>query len=159
MPSIPQGHRCVAKLKFLQPIEFFAEKIPENYPRAFNHIGDHIRAKRLNLGIQVQEAAKMIGVHQATLKNWEHKHVDEPGIAHWPKIIRFLGYCPYKPCATLPEKLLMYRKMEGTSQQRMARTLQIDPGTLARFEAGKQISSLSLSKVLHAISAVFGIPR
>lgn len=110
-------------------------------------MGDHIRAKRLNLGIQVQEAAKLIGVHQATLKNWEHKYYGEPAIQHWPKIIRFLGYCPYIPCATLPEKVLMYRKVEGISLEDMAKKVGIDPGTLGRFERGRQVVRVSYDAI------------
>lgn len=89
----------------------------------------------------MQEAAKLMEVSPATLKNWEHKYFEEPAIKHWPKIIAFLGYCPYTRCATLPEKVLMYRKVEGISLEQMARKIGIDPGTLGRFEASYQLSS------------------
>ena len=95
----------------------------------------------------MQEAAKLIGTHPATLKNWERKYFEEPAIKHWPKIIAFLGYCPYTPCTTLPEKVLMYRKVEGISLEDMARKVGIDPGTLGRFERGRLIIRRSHSAI------------
>ena len=119
-----------------------------NYPRAFRHIGDHILARRLDLKLQMKEVAKFIGVHPSTIKNWERNKTNEPIIKHWPQIIRFLGYCPYIPCPTLPEKMLMYRKTEGISQAQMAIMIGIDPGTLEHFEKVNPISSKCQDRIL-----------
>lgn len=46
------------------------------------------------------EVAKIIGVTESTVWNWEHG--TEPELRNMPKIIEFLGYvpfeCPYFPC-------------------------------------------------------------
>lgn len=58
------------------------------------HIGDHIRKKRLDLGLTQIEVAEIIGVKESTVWNWEHG--TEPELRHIPKIIEFLGYVPFE---------------------------------------------------------------
>ena len=53
-------------------------------------IRDHIRKKRLDLGLTQIEVAEIIGVKESTVWNWEHG--TEPELRHIPKIIEFLGY-------------------------------------------------------------------
>ena len=97
-------------------------------------MGEHILAKRLDLGLQMKQVAKIIGVHPTTIKNWERIRTNEPIIKYWPPIISFLGYCPYVSCPTLPEKVLMYRKTRGITQEKMARKIGNDPATLEQLE-------------------------
>jgi DNA-binding XRE family transcriptional regulator len=56
-----------------------------------------------------------------------------------PKIARFLGYnpSPTEPKQTISEAIKAYRLMHGWSQRKVAKTLGIDPTTLARWEKGK----------------------
>lgn len=54
-----------------------------------------------------------------------------------PKIIRFLGYSPYSFRRSLHERLKTYRKARGLSQKKLAKRLNVDPGTLARWESGR----------------------
>lgn len=127
-------------MSFLQPIEFITKRISVDYPRQFNHIGDHLKAARLDRGIIQKDAANLIGTDNFTLRNWESGKVGVPAIKHWPGIIKFLGYCPYEPCSTLPEKIAMWRKLNGVSSTDVAELLQIDPGTYSRFERGLGVS-------------------
>ena len=55
-----------------------------------------------------------------------------------PRIHAFLGYAPYKPCYTLPERLKAYRKGLGLSQEKLAKLLGVDESTLAHWEAGRR---------------------
>lgn len=65
-------------------------------------LGDHIRKRRLELGFQ-KDAAKQIGVDEATIFNWESNETT-PTIRHIPRVIEFLGYNPLPP----PESLIPY---------------------------------------------------
>jgi DNA-binding XRE family transcriptional regulator len=58
-------------------------------------LGDHIRAKRLDLGLLQKDVAKIIQVDTKSIVFWENNR-HEPNIQHHPKIMEFLGYCPYK---------------------------------------------------------------
>ncbi len=59
-----------------------------------------------------------------------------PTFPYWPKIIEFLGYCPFDPGWMPGERLSWIRRYLGLSQESMARRLRVDPGTLARWESG-----------------------
>ena len=64
---------------------------------------------------------------------WEKNRVT-PTFQYLPKIIEFLGYCPYDPEWSPGKTLSMARKYRGFSQEAMARRLGVDPGTLAKWE-------------------------
>ena len=52
---------------------------PLPYPAQLNTIGDHIRKRRLDLGLLQQEVAEQIGVAEATITNWELNHPSPDG--------------------------------------------------------------------------------
>ena len=58
-----------------------------------------------------------------------------------PKVIKFLGYLPFEEPETWGEKIAYYRWLKGMTQKELACQLGVDPGTLARWEQGKQIPS------------------
>lgn len=63
------------------------------YPKQRKHLGDHLRAKRIDLGLLRKEIAVRIGVDTATVTNWELGHTD-PEERFIPALIRFLGHNP-----------------------------------------------------------------
>ena len=63
------------------------------YPARPVTIGDHIRKKRMDLGLIQREVAEIIGVTESSIWNW--KHGVEPEQHHNPKIIKFLGDIPF----------------------------------------------------------------
>ena len=65
------------------------------YPKELNTLGDHIRAKRLDLGLLQREVAGIIGVTTDTITNWE-KNRNKPMNWHSLKINKFLGYSPFE---------------------------------------------------------------
>jgi transcriptional regulator with XRE-family HTH domain len=100
-------------------------------------LGDHIRKKRLDLGLLQREVAQKIGASEASIHNWEIGHAT-PSINFIPKILKFLGYAPFRmPAGNLGEKIRTYRRALGLSQKALAKQLKIDPTTLARWERGK----------------------
>jgi DNA-binding transcriptional regulator YiaG len=56
--------------------------------------GDHVRAKRLVLGLYRREVAELIGVDETTIYNWESNR-NRPAGRVIPRVEEFLGYCPY----------------------------------------------------------------
>jgi len=108
-------------------------KRPTDYPRVLNTLGDHLQKRRFELGLQWKEVAGQIGTHATNVALWSKNH-SRPGLAFWPRIIRFLGYDPRRNAATFGQMLRRHREGEGLSQEGFAAKLQVDPSTLARWE-------------------------
>jgi len=97
-------------------------------------LGDHLRKRRLDLGLFQREVASMLGVSLFTILQWESNKT-APGVHYIPKITDFLGYCPYTPARSFGEKLAAWRRYSlGLSQREMAKRLGVDASTLARWE-------------------------
>ena len=110
---------------------------PQNsaYPTELKTIGDHIKKKRLDLGLLQKDVAKVVGTTTKTLPNWEKNHVT-PAIRFMPKIIKFLGYIPFEIGESLQEKLLAYRKLRGLSRENAAIEIGVYESTLWKWEKG-----------------------
>ena len=74
------------------------------YPKEFKTLGDHIRAKRLALGLLQKKVARIIGVTTDTITNWE-KNRNQPMYWHYRKIIIFLRYCQFENLHPVSEVL------------------------------------------------------
>ena len=126
-------------------------KIPPSkaYPVSLTTLGDHIRKRRLDLKLLQKDVARALGVDTTTINNWERNRC-QPRLYLFPKIARFLGYSPFpaKKEYSVSERIKAYRPINGLSQKRMARTLGIDPRTLARWEKGKATPSKKLEERL-----------
>jgi transcriptional regulator with XRE-family HTH domain len=118
------------------------------YPPALKTLGDHLRRRRMDLKLSQEQVATKLGASETSILNWE-KNRRKPSLPFIPKIVEFLGYVPYiSRSKTLGEKILAYRKSLGISQEKMARSLGVDPGTLGRWERGeKKLSKKSLKKL------------
>jgi transcriptional regulator with XRE-family HTH domain len=127
IPALPF---CHVRLKAEKP------KSPK-YPKYLKSIGDHIRKKRLDLGLLQRDVAAQIGVSQDTIYNWE-RNANSPQVHELPAVIRFLGYNPLPLARTAPDRLVRARHELGLTQKAMAGRLGIDPTTLARREKGKK---------------------
>ena len=112
---------------------------PKNlaYPSALHTLGDHFRAKRLDLGLLQKQVAEKVGVDETSVYNWENNRV-EPAVRFIPRIIGFLGYCPYMPELPVSEWLRLVRQSLGLSQEKLADALRIDEGTWKRWEIGQR---------------------
>jgi transcriptional regulator with XRE-family HTH domain len=121
------------------------------YPKQINSLGDHIRARRLDLKLLQGQVAEEVGVHEMTITGWE-SNATVPEVRYMPAIIRFLGYNPLPPANSLPERLAAARRRLGLSQRKMAAKLGVDPSTLMGWEAGRHQPT---GKSLGLITRVF----
>jgi transcriptional regulator with XRE-family HTH domain len=140
-----QQSELVITYRFSQPAETAALVIPRFHrlntrdqpPEQLNTLGDHLLRRRLVLKLLQRQAAEQIGVHKASIANWENDRT-EPGVEYMPAIIRFLGYNPLPPKEDLGSRLVQCRTILGLTQEESARRMGVDPSTLARWERGER---------------------
>lgn len=111
--------------------------LPAAYPQQLKTPGDHLRKRRLDLGILQKDVAQQIGVSKATITNWESDH-NFPELRFIPAIIEFLDYWPYDtPTDNLGQQIVAKRTRQRLSQKELARLLGVDPSTLRRWEGSR----------------------
>jgi transcriptional regulator with XRE-family HTH domain len=98
--------------------------------------GDHIRKRRLDLGLRQKDVARQIGVNKDTIHNWETNRT-APEVRLIPHIIDFLGYVPYDPTWSFGHWLRAVRSALGLSQEQLARRAGLDESTVAKWEKGR----------------------
>ena len=130
IPALPF---CHVRLVATRPL-------PAAYPKTLTTWGDHIRKRRLDLGLLQRDVAKQIGVSQDAVFNWE-THRAIPDVQSIPQIINFLGYCPWKPARTFSEKIKVWREAMGLTKEVLAKRLGVHDMTLANWESGKRLPS------------------
>ncbi len=108
----------------------------DRYPNELKSLGDHIRARRIDLGLFQSQVAALIGVHPLTVTNWEG-NASRPPIQYVPAIIRFLGYDPSPQAVSFRERLLVVRRARGLTQKQLATELGINPSTIQEWETGQ----------------------
>jgi transcriptional regulator with XRE-family HTH domain len=101
-------------------------------------LGAHIRKRRAELELTLQEAGKVFGTDEGSVINWE-KGRTVPKVYRLPAIIRFLGYSPLPEPRTIAERLVAKRLERGWSRKTASRHLGIDESTLKDWEHGKII--------------------
>jgi len=116
-------------------------------------LGDHLRARRLKLGLLQKTTGQHIGVSEETILHWE-KNQTEPIIKHYPKIMEFLGYCPWHRTHSYGERFALYRTHRGLSIKELAQTLGADEHTVSLWERGGRVPN---RKHALAIQALLGL--
>jgi transcriptional regulator with XRE-family HTH domain len=110
-------------------------KSVKGYPERRETLGQWVRSRRLDLGLEQAEAATRLGVHIETLKNWESGRL-QPTVPVVPRIIEFLGHNPLPRPATFPEFLAYHRKRLGLHQGGLAKLIGVNANTVWRWETG-----------------------
>lgn len=107
-------------------------------PRVLETLGDHIRRRRLDLGLTQAQVGLKLGADGSSINNWELNRT-KPAIRFIPKIHDFLGYCPVKVNTTqsVSQKIKTWREAMGLSQRVLAQIMEVDESTLARWERGE----------------------
>jgi transcriptional regulator with XRE-family HTH domain len=102
---------------------------PADYPDNPVTIGEHLRKRRMDLGLRQCDVAPTLGVTPCTVTNWELGRA-RPEVRYYPAIMGFLGYDPEPLPDDLSGQLKWLRCRLGLSQEKMAKRLGVDPNTL-----------------------------
>ncbi|MBX9839672.1 MAG: hypothetical protein K2X69_15310, partial [Silvanigrellaceae bacterium] len=134
---------------------FFKQKTvsrsKKGYPHKPTTIGEHIRKKRMDIGMYQWEVAKQLHVSEETITNWEINRTI-PQIKYYPRITSFLGYEFWKlDRNTISGKLKAYRYTNGLSVKRCAKLIQVDPSTIDAWESGKNASPQDFFEKLNTV--------
>ena len=133
-----------------------SKPLPRSYPQALVTIGDHLRKRRLDLGLLQREVAERIGADPCSVTNRELNRT-KPALWLLPAIVRFLGYAPWAAGASVGERLLAYRRERGLSQSALAQLIDVDPGTLRRWERGLRVPTSRYARLAQGFLA--GVDR
>src|SRR5262249_50940858 len=115
-----------------------AKRTDPRFPRELKTLGDHIRKKRIELGLRQRDVADLLGAHSQSVNAWERNY-REPVLHRLPAIASFLGYDLEAPPADAPLglRIASKRRSRGLSQKRLAELLGIDEATLRKWERGR----------------------
>jgi transcriptional regulator with XRE-family HTH domain len=113
-------------------------KLRAGYPESPSTLGEHLKKRRLDLGLMQREVASRLGIHLATYRNWEEER-HEPEARFFGGLVAFLGYDPEAPPPTSPlgERIKAARRRQGLSQEELACHLGLDQKTIWAWETGR----------------------
>ena len=137
---IPASPFCHVRLSGPKPQQ-------KAYPKHLKTLGDHLRKRRLDLGLLQKEVAEQLGVDTASIVNWESNEV-QPMVHCLPGIFAFLGHNPLPEADDLIGKLKRLRGTLGLTQEKLAQKLGIDESTVAGWERGENTPVGSYRKLL-----------
>ena len=111
--------------------------LPHGYPQTLKTLGDHIKKKRLDLGLSQRVVTQKLNVNERTLFQWENNiFLPSPFIVL--KIIDFLGYAPYDFYQkSFGEKLAKLRQYYGLTRLELAKKLGVSKPSIKVWEANK----------------------
>jgi len=112
--------------------------IPEPILSPPETLGEHLKKRRLKLGLSQEAAAAQLGVNPFTVLNWE-KGRTEPPVRALAIIVRWLGYDPLPEPTTLQERMKAARAGAGWTVVEAARRLGVDPATWGHWERTGQV--------------------
>ena len=138
-----------------KPIVINALRVSRHHPKEIITFGDHIRAKRLDMGLHQKDVAKALKVTTSTIVNWE-KNRTKPPFTYYKDICSFLGCCPVEnPATTLPLKLLYIRAYKfGMGHREFAKFTGFDESTILHWENGYSRPSIHSVDKLSSICGI-----
>jgi ribosome-binding protein aMBF1 (putative translation factor) len=147
------GHRDTLALPYYG-WRLTASKPKPGYTKEFEHLGDHIRKRRIDLGLNRKELARQLGTNGWTMKHWEEHLKSRIEIRFYPAIIAFLGHNPLPEPKTRGQAIRRGRHTRGWSRARLAKAAGVDEGTIQRLENDRKGMA---KKSAQAICKVLGI--
>ena len=93
----------------------------------------------MDLNLYQSDVAKIFEVSTDCVTYWENNK-SSPQIIFYPKIIKFLGYCPFEfDETTISGRIKAYRYRNGTSTKIFGRLLKVNSSTVTEWENGNRI--------------------
>ena len=128
-------------------VQFRAPRpLPAAYPTELRTWGDHLRRRRLDLGLRQEDVAREAGVHRNTLQTWE-QNLAQPAVCLLPRLIQFLGYAPLEPARSLGKRLSRARRALGLTQRQFAEVLGVGRASVDSWETGRRPSKRSRARI------------
>lgn len=125
-------------------------------PRELQTLGDHIRKRRLELGLSQAALAKQFGVNRNAICNWERSE-QEPHISFMAKITSFLGYEPIET-GSLASRLRAKRRAMGMKQAEFAGLIGVATKSLHFWETGARTPKGLYLRRIQEILEIVGEP-
>ncbi len=127
-------------------IEEFLLKPPQSIPAKSienpQTVGEHIKKRRLALGLLQKDVARLWEVSEDTITSWENDR-SEPQIRQYPKIIHFCGYNMFaRDTKSIGGQIYRYRTENGLSFRELTKFTGFDADTLATWEENISIPSV-----------------
>ncbi|MGV3659294.1 MAG: helix-turn-helix domain-containing protein [Prosthecobacter sp.] len=97
-------------------------------------LGEHLRNRRLTLGLRQETVASQLGALREVYDRWERDE-RQPVVSEWPGILSFLGCYPFAQ-NTAADRVLKARRCQGMDQKQMAQAVGVIHQTLRRWEHG-----------------------
>lgn len=144
-------HRGIDALPFSRYQGKTQKPHSQGYPSEPNTIGEHIRKRRMDLGLTQGGAARRMGVSEDCLCYWENGR-NEPRIYQYPAIISFLGYYPLmRETESFGGKITRYKHEHGLNNEKLAKLLEVDEGTVANWERNKRVPAKKRMKYVLSV--------
>lgn len=118
-------------------------------PRA---LGEHIRKRRIDLGLRQRDLARRFGVKAEVIAYWEFGK-NLPAAHRYPAIVAFLGYDPTPRPVGLPDRLRAGRLFLGLTKKALGARLGLDEGTMIDVEHGRRNPRGRVRRVLERFVA------
>jgi transcriptional regulator with XRE-family HTH domain len=99
-------------------------------------LGEHLKRRRLELGLRQKETAARLGVTEWGYANWE-KGKGTPSTVRYKGVVEFLGHYPHPNGWSLGNRLLKIRRCLGMTSRDAARLIGVDQDTLLKWERGE----------------------
>lgn len=131
-----KNHRGIPALPFSKLSCSVSKPVEDKRVRVPHSIGEHIRKRRLELGLLQREVAELIGVSENCLTYWENNR-SLPQVHSYPTIVSFLGYYPFSIGSNLGDRIKHYRYGRGLTQQQLGKRLGVDGTTICCWETGE----------------------
>jgi len=110
-------------------------QLPKELTEVPISLGDHLRRRRLELGLYQKNVASRLGVTTSTIINWEKS--SRVTFRYLPGVISFLGYNPIPLPDDLMEKLAWYKQVNGLTFEQLGAQMSRDPEQLADWLSGR----------------------
>jgi transcriptional regulator with XRE-family HTH domain len=138
----------MAALPICQSVRKATRAARKGYPRVVESLGDHLRARRMDVGLTQRQVASRLAVTQETVLNWELNRT-RPGAKVMPRISEFLGGFRRHSGEDLPSRLRAVREHLGVTQVGLAELLGVNPSTILRWEHGRGRPPSNLDVILN----------
>jgi transcriptional regulator with XRE-family HTH domain len=117
-------------------------------------LGEHLRNRRLILGLRQADVAGRLGTVREVYERWERGE-REPVVSEWPGILAFLGYYPFRE-QSIADLVLKARRCQGADQKGLAATLGVIHQRLRRWEHGVEMPD---GGFLHRLGELACLPK